>query len=525
MKKAIGQLQNAYMQQQVNISSENKRIAKNTIMLYIRMFLVIVVTFFSFRLLLGELGDIGYGIYNVVGGIVILFSFLNTAMMQSSQRYMSYYLGRNDAEMLNKVFSVSINVHLIIGIVAFFLCETIGLWFLNSYMKFPFGSIHAVNIVYQCSIISFLCQIMTVPFQAMIISYEKMSFFAYFSIIEVMLKLSAVLILYLFDDNKLIIYSIAIVIIYCSVLLVYFIYCKKQFVACAYTSQRDSKIFKDLFSFSGWNMLGGIGNVGASQGVNIIFNIFYGVLLNAAMGVANQVGGAVSSFVSNLQIAFNPQIIKSYSSSDSNRFISLIFKSSRYSFLLIFVIGFPVILYADIILHLWLTDVPKYAVQFTQLIICFCMIDAMSGSLWTAAQACGKIRNYMIIISLLIFSNVPIAYLLLSMKYSPICVIQYKVVANIVIHIFRIIYLHKLIDFPSLLYCRKVMLPIIYTILICIPVPIFLKSLHNGLSWDILVFIFCIIQCGIFGLFILMTKVERNFLIEKLKLKIIKSIK
>lgn len=279
-------------------------------------------------------------------------------------------------------------------------------------------------------------------------------------------------------------------------------------------------MFKEIISFSSWNMLGGIANVGASQGVNIIYNIFCGVIVNAAMGVSNQVSAAVSSFVTNMQTAFNPQIIKSYAANDLDYFYSLIFRSSRFSFLLVFIIGFPIILCCNTIINLWLTDIPKYAVPFTQLIIVFCMIDALSGSLWTAAQASGKVKIYMIIISSLIFTNVPAAYLILWLGFSPVYVMLFKVIMNFIVHLTRIGYLHWLIKFPSIKYIRQVMLPIIGYVLLTIPIPAIIENHMHSIIANIALMVATAIMSAILGFNMILTKPERTFILNKLKSKI-----
>ena len=486
-------------------------------MLYFRMFIIMGVTLFSFRIILKELGEDGYGIYNVVAGVVILFSFLSAAMTQSTQRFLSYHIGRKDYAELQRVFSMSVNVHIVIAGIILVLAETVGLWFLNTYMSFPAGMLSTANAVYQCSLVTFIIQILTVPYQASIISNERMSFYAYFSIIEAILKLSAALLLIFIVDNKVIIYAAALTIVSLCIFFTYRIYCRSNFEHCIYHYFFDSELFKKILSFSGWNMLGGIGNVGASQGVNIILNIFRGVALNAAMGVSNQVAGAVSSFVSNMQTAFNPQIIKSYAAEDKEYFLSLIFRASRFSFLLIFVIGFPVILCCSTIFDIWLTETPDYAVPFTQLIIIFCMIDAISGPLWTAAQASGKIKTYMLIIATMIFTNVPAAYIILYLELSPVWLMVYKVIMNLLIHFTRIGYLHWLIDFPALTYLRKVMLPIMLYILISTPLPFILSQYTETIPENLLLVALTMCECTVFGVLILMNNNERHFVIDKVR--------
>ena len=486
-------------------------------MLYFRMFLIMGVTLFSFRIILEELGEDGYGIYNVVAGVVVLFSFLSSAMTQSTQRFLSYHIGRRDYAELMRVFSMCVNVHIVIAGIVLILAETVGLWFLNTYMSFPEGMLSTANAVYQCSIVTFIIQILTVPYQASIISNERMSFYAYFSIIEAVLKLSAALLLVFVTGNKVIIYAAALAAVALCIFFTYRLYCRSNFEHCIYHYFIDSELFKKIISFSGWNMLGGIGNVGATQGVNIILNVFRGVSLNAAMGVSNQVAGAVSSFVSNMQTAFNPQIIKSYAADDKEYFLSLIFRASRFSFLLIFVIGFPVILCCSTIFDIWLTDTPEYAVLFTQLIIVFCMIDAISGPLWTAAQASGKIKTYMLIIASMIFTNVPAAYIILYLELSPVWLMVYKVAMNLLIHFTRIGYLHWLIHFPSLTYLQKVMLPIICYVVVAAPLPFWLSMHTSTLLESMLLILLTVFECILLGLLIMMNNNERHFVVNKVR--------
>lgn len=506
------------------IADNNRRIARNTLFLYMRMLLIMAVSLFTFRMLLKELGETDYGTYNVVGGVVILFSFLNSAMTQSTQRFLSYYIGKKDNDMLQRVFSMSVNVHIVIAIAALLLAETIGLWFLNTYMQFPPGSMSSVNIVYQCSVCIFIIRIMTVPYQAAIISHERMAFYAYLSIAEVLMNLSVVFALGFFSSKRLNAYAIMLIVVALITFSLSHWYNARHFKACRYRFSADHALFKELSGFSGWNMLGGIGNVGASQGVNIIFNLFCGVGLNAAMGVANQVGAAVASFVGNFQTAFNPQIIKLYASNDQSLFLSLVFRASRFSYLLIFVIGFPIMICCGPLLETWLTDVPVYAVPFTQFIIAFAMIDAMSGPLWTAAQASGRIKKYMLLIATMIFTNVPAAYFILWLGWSPIWVMGYKVAMNLLIHFTRIFYLHWLIQFPSGFYLRKVMLPITLFTLLCIPLPIYM--IHPSLTiWGyILIMIFTSCECATLGYFILLNKSERQFIRQKTKAVLTKCI-
>lgn len=478
---------------------------------------MMAVSLFTFRELLKELGVDDYGTYNVVGGVVILFSFLSNAMTQSNQRFLSYHLGRRDDATLGRVFSMIINVQVVICLLIVFLAETIGLWFINCKMNFESGSMVAVNWVYQFSILTFVIQILQIPYTSAIISYEKMSFFSYFSIAEALIKLGVVLSLELFSHNRLIIYSGLLMLSALLIFIVYFIYCSKAFKICSYRRLWDNALFTKLIGFSGWNMLGGLGNVAAGQGINMLFNIFCGVVVNAAMGVSQQVSAAVTALVGNMQVAFNPQIIKSYAVGDIQYFNSLIFRSSRLAFYLIAAIGLPIIVGMKTILSIWLVDIPEYAIQFTQLTIVFCMIDVISGPLWIANQASGKVRTYMIIISILILSNLPVAYIILKCGLSPVYVIAARCVINVLVLIFRLVYLKHSINFPSLNFIKVVILRAILYLTITIPLVIIVHNYYIGMSvsQQVLSIIYSLVLSTIVGFYILMLSSERRFLLEK----------
>lgn len=473
-----------------------------------------IVALYTFRMILQLLGIKDYGTYSVIGGIVVLFSFLSGAMTQSTQRYISYYIGNGDENKLEKLFSMSINLHLILSGIVFLLAETVGVWFVNTQMNFD-TEMYIVNIVYQCTILTFIIQVLQIPYRATIISYEKMDFFAYLSILEVVLKLGVVFILFLIKDNRLIWYAVITSLVVLIITAMYKAYCSRHFKICHYFRLWDKKIFFELTGFSGWNLLGAIGNVGAQQGINILFNIFCGVAVNAAMGISNQVCNSVTSFFTNFQTAFNPQIIKLYASGEKDEFLNLILRASRVSFSLMFIVGVPIIICCRPILEFWLDTVPQYAVSFVQLMLIFSLIDALSGPLWTSAQACGKIKNYMLIIASLIFLNVPIAFFLLKYGFSPVLVIAVRVVLNLLIHNIRIFYLKFLIDFPVLEYFKKVMFPVCTTIIVSTPIPLYAYSHASNLIEFVLVFLLSFIIAISASWFILMTESERTFIKSK----------
>lgn len=343
---------------------DTKRIAKNTIFLYVRMIITMLITLYTSRVILNVLGVEDYGVYNIIAGIVVLLAFLQTAMTNASQRYITYELGKGELESVKKVFSMSMTTHITISLLIFFLAETIGLWFINTQLNIPANRMLAANWVYQFSILTFIVNLIRIPYNASIIAYENMSFYAYISIIESILKLLIVYVLCISPSDKLILYAILLcgVAIICT--FIYKIYCCKKFLTCNYTYFWDKKLYWQLMRFSGWTMLGGISNVSAQQGGNILLNMYNGVVSNAAFGIANQVSYAVYAFSSNFQIAFNPQITKLHAVGDSLHLNNLVNKASLFSYYLMLLFAVPFMINTEIILKLWLKNVPEYTVGF-----------------------------------------------------------------------------------------------------------------------------------------------------------------
>ena len=501
----------------MNNSQNNKRIAKNTLMLYVRMLLIMAVSLYTSRVILQALGVEDFGLYNVVGGVVVLFTFINNAMVASTQRFLNFEIGRNNLDEARKVFSASLNIHIIIAGAFLLLAETVGLWFLNRYIQIPEGREIAANWVYQFSIIVSILNIIRSPYNAAIIAHEHMSFYAYVSIIEVILKLAIVYMVYLFAD-RLIAYAFLMMMVTLIVLGVYYIFCKRKYEICRYQFEYDRKRYMALASFSGWSLFGSLANMGASQGINIILNMFFGVSVNAAMGIANQVNAAVYQFVSSFQTAFNPQIIKSYAAGDKIYFISLIMNTSRYSFLLLFLLALPIYICCPEILSIWLGTVPEYAVEFCRLMLLFLLIDAVQGPLWVSAQATGKIRNYQILMSVLILLNLPITYVLLIFFKNPEIAIIVRVAVNFITAVARVIYLNHLYDFPIGRYMKDVILKCLVVMVISYPIPYLVHNMFGTTLIDTFANVFiAMISATVFIALIGLRSKERVLIISKVK--------
>ena len=372
----------------------SKRMAKNTIILYVRTIVLMCITLYTSRVVLKTLGETDFGVYNVVGGVVVLFAFINNAMSTATQRFLNFELGKGNKRGLSEVFCLSLFVHFFIAILIFILGETFGLWLINQKINIPVDRMYAANIVYQFSLVSCIINVLRIPYNASIIAYEKMSFYGIISILEGIFKLLIVVALLNYDGDKLILYACLILCVTVIIFLIYKFYCNSHFDCTHFHLVWDKKRVKQLISFSSWSLLGSASVVAINQGIGIIFNTFIGVIVNAAIGIANQINAAIYSFVSNFQTAFVPQIIKVYASGLMNEFHLLLRNTARYSFLLLYIISYPVYMECDFILNVWLTDVPDMTLSFTRLIICANLFDAMSGPLWSAVQAIGKIKLY-----------------------------------------------------------------------------------------------------------------------------------
>lgn len=454
----------------------NRKIAKNAFFLYIRMFITMGISLFTSRIVLRTLGETDFGIYNIVGGIIILFSFLNAALTTATQRYLSYALGKEDKDTFNMFFSISVTCFIATSIALLVLSETLGVWFLNTYLNIPSERMFAANIVFQFSILTFIAQILRIPYHATVIAHEKMDFFALMSIIEAILKLFIVYALLIIAYDKLITYSFLMSLVVFIVLFIYYLFCNKKFAYIRYSFCQDWSKIRDFLSFSTWSLFGGIANIGSQQALNFMLNIFFGVTVNAAIGIANQVTGAIYTFVTNFQTAFNPQIIKSYATKDFPACQKLVFMASKISYFLLFIIGFPIIVNIDYILYLWLGDVPSYTNQFISIIFIYQLIDAISMPFLTCIQAKGGIRNYQIIISLLILINIPLAYIVLRVGGNPYLIWSTKIVVNIFCFIYRCYYVKKYISIDIWGFVKGVIGRISLITAICTPPVILIKN-------------------------------------------------
>ncbi|QKD71057.1 MATE family efflux transporter [Proteus terrae] len=429
-------------------NKRNKTIIKNTLFLYFRMVLILGVSLYTSRVILKILGIEDFGIYNVVGGVVTMLTFISGAMTSATQRFLSFEIGKKNKERLLQTFRMSINIHIIITIFIIIISESIGVWFINNYLSITPDRMLAANFVFQYSLLSFCFVILSTPYKANLIAHEKMNVFAYISIIDILLKLGAVLILDYISGDKLTIYSTLIAIISILIFCILYIYNKLKFTTTSYKIYWNNELFYSLFSYTGWNLFGNMASVGMNQGINILLNIFFGPIINAARAISFQVNSAVNGFVTNLQSALSPQIVKSYANNDIYYLETLVLLGSRFSFFLIFFLSLPILLKPDTVLSLWLNNYPPYTSIFCQLILIDSLINSLSGTLMSAFQASGKIKKYQITIGSILLLNIPISYFFLYLGLEATVTFLVCISLSLVSLFIRLLLLNEL--FPGI---------------------------------------------------------------------------
>lgn len=506
------------------VENNNKRVAKNTLFLYFRMILIMLVTLYTSRVILSQLGISDYGIYNVVGGVVTMFAFLNNCMATSTQRFMTFELGRGDMKRLRDVFAVSLNIHLIIALIVVLLAETIGLWFVNNKLVIPADRIGAANWVYQFAILSFCVNIIQVPYNAVLIAHEKMNVYAYISIIEVFLKLGIVYLLVMSPFDKLIVYGGLLLLVQLIIRSIYQFYCRRHYVESRFHLLWDRNLYREMSNFAGWNLFGSIVWLLRDQGLNIILNLFFGPVINAARGVAMQVSSAVMGFISNFQVALNPQITKNYANKNIAEMEKLAYLGIKFSFIILFILAFPLALNIDFVLRLWLEKVPEYAGLFVTLI----MIDALCGNLFgvplmTSLSATGKIRNYQVVVSMVILLIVPFGYVALRMGYDADSVFYISIFFTLISGFVRFLFCRNQLGYSMRKIFLKVLMPLFMMVVVAIPLPVVLK-IHTCTKDDVLSFLLSATAAVMASMasawFVAIQKNERNVIISLVKKKL-----
>lgn len=505
-------------------SSSNTRIAKNTIMLYFRMFLTMGIGLFTSRVVLRTLGASDYGIYNLVGGFVSMLAYLNAVFIGSTQRFLSFSLGKGDKDELNKVFSTVVLIHYCLAFLILIVAESFGVWFVNNALNIDPERLAAANWVFQCSLISLFITIISVPYNASIISHEHMHVYAYVSVIDALLKMGIVFLLVLSPYDYLITYAVLHVFISLIIRSIYTIYCKRHFEECRFKRLFDRSKFKEIASYSGWIFIGNLGFTFKDQFSNIILNQFFGTVINAARGIAGQVNGMINSFAHNFFMAIAPQITKQYAAENYDESRKLVYIASKFTFYLLLLISIPAIINMPYLLKLWLVDVPDYTSEFVVITIIATLVGSLSNSVTTALQATGDIKVFQIGISIIMLAELPIAYILLSLGYEAPYALLPAIITNLIGVVFRFMLLKNKVDgYYSKEYFILVVLRCILTGSVCLAICLFIcNGFTPSVTSLILTSLISVMITVIVILVIGITNYERRQIVVIVKKKILK---
>ncbi len=408
---------------EANNTINNKRIAKNTLILYLRMFITVGVSLYTSRVVLANLGISDYGLYNVIGGFVSMFYMITASLTQAVSRFITFELGKNDMKKLEDTFSTSVFILFILSLVVVLLAETIGLWFVNYKLNIDADRIVAANWVYQFTVLAFVLEMLSIPYSALIVSHEKMGMFAFVTIMKVILMLGVALLLSVSPLDTLIFYGILTFAVSLGVQGMYYVYCRCNFRESSVHIHFDKDLFNKMFGFAGWNFLSTVASMLSSQGVNMMLNIFFGTPVNAARGIAGQINGTAGAFSRNFTMALSPQITKSYASGDKRYSKTLVCQGAKYSFLLLLMVALPVMLETDYVLSLWLKEVPPYASAFVQLQLAYALVDVLVYTNLVLNNATGKIKTYQLLISITQLAIIPVSYIVLKLGGNPVLTI------------------------------------------------------------------------------------------------------
>lgn len=504
-----------------NSQSNNKRIAKNTILLYLRTLFIMMITLYTSRVILNQLGVEDYGIYNVVGGVVAMFSVISAALSSAISRFITFELGRGDTSKLRIIFSTSINIQVGISLIVLIFGEIIGVYFLNYKMSIPSERLIAANWVLQCSLITFCVNLISVPYNACIIAHERMSAFAYISIFEAVLKLSVCYMLLISPWDKLIFYSILMVAVSIIIRITYSIYCNIHFVESHYKWGYDKSILREMTSFAGWNFFTNIVYVFNTQGVNLLINLFFGVTLNATRGIASQVESAVMQFANNFTTAINPQITKCYAVNDKDQMFTLICRGAKFSYLLLLIFALPLMIETEYILTLWLNIVPELTVIFVRLTLISVMVNIIGNSCYTACMATGNIKRYVVWVTLAGLFVFPLTWIAYACDLPAESAYVIYILVYIGVDVTRLYIMKGLLHFPIIMFVKDVLRPIILATAIGSILPILvvmqMQSSFLRLIVSCLVSFICV---GLATCYIGLTKHEREMTLGKILTRI-----
>lgn len=495
--------------------TNNQKLAKNTVFLYIRMIVVMLITFFTTRILLSTLGIEDFGIYNVVCGFVTMFSFLNTSMANGVQRFYSFAIGKNDPKSISKIFTLAAIIQLIIAIIIIVIVETVGIWYLYNKMNISANRVFAAFWVFQNALLSLFFVILTVPYNGAVMAYEKMNFYSIVSIIDAILKLVVVFILPYCGIDKLICYGLLISVISILDFLFNFFYCKRHFPQIKFVRHIDRDLLPSMISFSGWNIFGSLAHMGKIQGVNLVLNAFWGTVVNTAFGISAQISNAVSSLTAGFVTALRPQMIKSFAAGDLDYTMKLLYSASKLTFFLVLIIAVPIFEEISSILDFWLGvgKYPEMTIVFCKLTILTVLFDSFATPLSIIVHASGKMRTFQIVCSLVIISVVPLSYIVAKLWNDAVIVISIGLFTTILAQLVRLLLIKNIIKFSIISYCVKVFIPTtIVFLLSCIAALLVNRiSIENLEFWGVLMKIgLNVIVCFIVIYIIGLSKTEKN---------------
>lgn len=504
-------------------SAKNKRIAKNTLLLYVRSLFIMLISLYTSRVVLQSLGVQDYGIYNVVGGMVAMFTMLSHTMASASQRFITYTLGENDFDKLKKVFTTSITLHVCLGGIVVLLIEIFGVWFLYNGLNIPTERLNVALWVLQLSIATLFVNIISVPFNAVIIAHEQMSAFAYIGILECLLKLGVALSLSIAPVNRLVLYAVLMFAVSVLLRMIYSIYSHRSFSETRNVHLHiEPGLFKEMFSFAGWNLFGNGSLVFRNQGIDILLNIFFGVTVNAAKGICNQVQHAVHQLIGNFQTAVNPQLTMSVAQKDYTRTHTLIFQGGRFSFYLMTLFAVPLIVATPQILSLWLVTVPLYTVEFVRWTLVYMLWDVLSRFLINAVLAYGKIKQYEIVIGGTKLLALPLAYVWLLIAANPLVGVWINILLEMVCLSLRLGFTSRFVNLDWMRFIKKVVIRCWLVFGIALLVPYYFEKVF---TCNILIIVFVAMAWTVLCVgFVGMTTNERNFVLNKLQSSLINRI-
>ena len=456
------------------ISENNKRIAKNTFVLYIRMFVMMFIGFFTARITLNALGVDDFGINNVVGGLVSMFSLLSNSLTSAAGRFITFALGKGDLEEQKRTFVTTVNIHIILAIVVVLAVETVGVWFLNHKMNIPPDRMMAAHWVLQCSVVSFTLGLLSVPYNSSIIAHERMSAFAFLTIFDAVCKLIVVVSIYYYGGDKLILFSLLSLLPQVIRQGIFVWYCKRNFKECVYEFGWDRAIFKKMLGYSTWGFIGCTAGLMKDQGVNIVINIFTSPAVNAARGIAMQINSMISQFTSNFMMSLSPQITKCYAKADLVRMHKLMLYGSRLSYYLFLFISIPVFIEIETVLRVWLGEVPEHTILFARLVLILTLTELLSSTLITAQSATGDIRNYQLVVGGIYLLNLPFSYLFLELGYAPETTVIVAITISLICLVVRLLFLRKTVNLSMRNYMINVVFNTFVVTFLSVPVPLFL---------------------------------------------------